>query len=195
MKLLVISAQKGAGKDTLAQHLVSNGWISLSYADTLKDALMVLFNWDKSIFEHNSKELIDPEWNTSPRQMCQLLGTEFLRQQCSFLNTSIKHPTNNETFNATFHIKRTHQKILKILEYVPNPKIVITDGRFKDELDYVKFMGGSIVKIIRPSMEDNHYSNHPSETYVKSLTEKDVDYTIINNGTIEELWSKIDKII
>lgn len=195
MKLLGLSGNKGAGKDTVAEYLRQQGWITISYADTLKNALQILFNWDKSIFDQSTKELIDPVWNTSPREMCQLLGTEFLREQCKFLNTNIINPLTNQQFTATYHIKRTHQRILDILQYLPNSNIVITDVRFQDELDYIHFMGGSIIKIDRPSLQDNQYSNHPSETFVKSLTKKDVEYYVINDGTIDDLWNKINEEI
>jgi len=195
MKLLLLIGNKGVGKDTLAKSLLNNGWVSLAYADTLKDALMVLFNWDKDIFEQSSKELIDNEWGTSPRQMCQLLGTEFLREKCFFLNTTIYHPITNQPFQATFHIKRVHQKILKLLENNPNINIVITDGRFKDEIEYVKWMDGYTIKIDRPSVSNNEYSNHSSETYIRNLGKDDVNYYIINDGTIQDLWNKIENIL
>lgn len=195
MNLLLLIGNKGVGKDTLATHLINKGWIQMAYADTLKEALMVLFNWDKSIFNQSTKETIDNEWGTSPRQMCQLLGTEFLREKCSFLNTTIYHPVTNEPFQATFHIKRVHQKILKLLDDNPTSKIVITDGRFKDEIEYVKWMNGTTIKIDRPTVSNNEYSNHLSETYIKNLTQNDVDYYILNDGTINELWNKINNFI
>jgi tRNA uridine 5-carbamoylmethylation protein Kti12 len=190
MKLLVICGQKGAGKDTLAAKLINEGWIQIAYADILKEALMVLFGWDKSYFEHNKKEVIDYEWNTTPRQMCQLLGTEFLRHTCSFLNTDVEHPDNKSIFKATFHIKRVHQKITQLISDNPNVKIVITDGRFEDEIEYVRWMGGSVIKIVRPSIVTNEYSNHPSETYINQLNK--VDLLINNDGTISNLWRKLD---
>jgi hypothetical protein len=192
MKLLVISGRKGSGKDTLATYLINNGWKSMAYADTLKEALIVLFDWDKSIFEHSTKELIDNEWGTSPREMCQLLGTEFLRERCSFLNTTIYHPISNEPFQATFHIKRIHQKILKLLENDPNTNIVITDGRFPDEIEYAKWMGGIVIKIERPTLIVNQYSNHASEHNIDKLA---YDHLIINDGTKEDMWDKIKKIL
>jgi len=195
MKLIVLCGQKGVGKVTLAQYLINNGWFSIAYADTLKEALMVLFDWDKNIFEQSSKELIDPEWGTSPRLMCQLLGTEFLREKCSFLNTTIYHPFTKEPFQATYHIKRVHQKILKLLDDNPNANIVITDGRFKDEIEYVKWLGGITIKIDRSSVLSNEYSNHDSEKYVGCLNKENVDYYILNNGTINDLWDNIDKIV
>ena len=192
MKLLLISGRKGSGKDTLATHLINNSWHSMAYADTLKDALLVLFNWDKSIFEQSTKELIDTEWGTSPREMCQLLGTEFLRERCSFLNTTIYHPFTKEPFQSSFHIKRVHQKILKLLENNQNCNIVITDGRFPDEIEYIKWMGGTVIKIERPSLKNNEYSNHSSENQIDKLL---YDYLIVNDGTKEDMWKKIDNTL
>lgn len=193
MKLLVICGQKGAGKDTLAENLINNGWIKIAYADVLKEALMTLFGWDKTYFEHNKKEVVDEEWNTTPRQMCQLLGTEFLRETCSFLNTEVYHPINNTIFKASFHIKRVHQKITQLVSENPDVNIVITDGRFADEIDYVRWMGGNVIKIIRPSMKTNEYSSHVSETFVDQLDSEDL--LIVNDETVEQLWNKLDSFL
>jgi hypothetical protein len=189
--IVLIVGKKGAGKDTLATHLVSKGWKKFAFADTIKEALCVLMGWDMSRFDHPIKEEIDPEWDTTPRQMCQLIGTEFLRQQCSFLNTKIYHPDTMIGFEATFHIKRLHMKLCEFIRDNPNiPGIIITDGRFHDELSYVRdFLRGKLWKIERESLTST--DTHPSEANIDRFPLEWFDRIIPNNGTISELISKI----
>ena len=106
--------------------------------------------------------------------MCQQLGT-FLRK-----------------ININFHIKRLDKDIKKILLSNPNTNIVFSDIRYQNELDYVKSLGGIIIKINR-NVITNEYSNHESETFVNSLS--GIDHTINNNLVKEELFKNIKTII
>lgn len=192
--IVLLVGKKGAGKDTLAGELVRRGWKQFAFADTIKDALCVLMGWDMSYFDHPTKEENDPEWNTTPRRMCQLIGTEFLRQQCSFLNTTIYHPDTNIGFQATFHIKRLHMKLCDFIRDNPSiPGIVITDGRFHDELSYVRdFLQGRLWKIERKSPYKS--DAHASEAYIDEFPQEWFHRIIDNNGSIEELLFKIREI-
>jgi len=67
---------------------------------------------------------------------------------------------------------------------------IITDLRFPNEYGAVKSKGGIVVKIERPGIQS---TNHPSET---SLDEGyPADYTIVNDGTIEDLHKKVGEIL
>jgi hypothetical protein len=73
---------------------------------------------------------------------------------------------------------------------VPNgPPIVFTDVRFQNEADYVRSIGGMIVRIVRPGIISE---NHESE-----LNQRDVaaDIEIVNDGSIDDLHQKIRAII
>lgn len=165
---------KRVGKDTVADYLVSKGYIKLSFAYFLKESLKVLFDWTDEHFNDDNKEKVDPYWNVSPRYMCQNLGT-YLR--------------NNIITDNSFHIKRLH----KVVEELKGLNLVFSDIRYQDELDYVKSLGGSVIKITRDSVQLNEYSNHLSETGINSLT--NIDHHIENNYTKEELFEKIDKAL
>ena len=190
--IVLLVGKKGAGKDTLASTLISRGWKRFAFADTIKEALCVLMGWSMDYFEHPIKEANDPVWNTTPRQMCQLIGTEFLRNQCSFFNTEIRHPNTNTGFNASFHIKRLHMKLCEFISENPDvPGIVITDGRFPDELSYVRdFLHGQLWKIERESL--NSIDMHESEANINRFPVEWFDRIIQNNGTIYELIRMIE---
>lgn len=99
-------------------------------------------------------------WDVIPRKMCQELGTEFLRDYCSsFLDLNIIHPKTKEIKKVNFYVKRLHKEILKL--YNTDTNIVISDGRFQDEIDYVKWLCRIVIKIVR-NTELNEFSNHKS---------------------------------
>jgi len=189
MSIIGLSGYKGSGKDTVADYLVENhGYIKVAFADFLKNALKELFNWNDDNFNQNNKEKIDPYWGVTPRKMCQEMGTEFLRIYCkSFISLDFNLP-NGDPYKSTFHIKRINQEVIKLLNAKAN--IIFSDVRFQDELDYIKKIGGSIIRISRDSVKDNEFSQHVSETNIKELN--NVDYDISNHETIPLLFKKIN---
>lgn len=70
------------------------------------------------------------------------------------------------------------------------PKWIITDTRYPNELKAVKDNGGVAINIVKPNITVN--DSHSSET---SLSSAEFDYTIINDGTLEELTEKVRKIL
>jgi hypothetical protein len=68
-------------------------------------------------------------------------------------------------------------------------KLVFTDVRFQNEADYVRSIGGIIVRIVRPGIISG---NHESEL---KQCEVAADIEIVNDGSIEDLHNKIRNII
>src|ERR1700679_2068879 len=78
----------GSGKDTVGNILVDIGFIRDSYAAPVKDAVAVIFGWDRNQLEGAIgvdrvwREQPDPYWSEkfgkpfSPRLALQLMGTE-----------------------------------------------------------------------------------------------------------------------
>ncbi len=194
MTIIGLCGLKGSGKDTVADMLVQNdNYIKVAFADFIKNALKELFDWDDTSFEQSKKEEIDPYWGVTPRKMCQELGTEFLRVHCkNMICTKFLLPNNIE-YEGSFHIKRLNKEICKYIEHDKNINIIFSDIRFQDELDYVKSLGGIIVKINRISSNKNQFSEHVSEKNIDSL--QNVDYKIDNDGTILELLKKVNLIV
>lgn len=69
---------------------------------------------------------------------------------------------------------------------------IYTDVRFKNETDYIRNNGGIIIRVVRPSLELSDMHNHVSEAGQADIKE---DYTVINDGTIDDLRKKVFNVI
>lgn len=144
MQLVALVGFKGSGKDTAARHLVDNyGFQAFSFAESLKDALASIFCWDREMLEGETaesrvwREQVDPWWseklgipNFTPRLAMQLVGTNTFRQH----------------FNPDIWILNIERK----LSLLPaDAKVVIRDGRFRNELNLGRRFGGKVVRVRR----------------------------------------------
>jgi hypothetical protein len=163
------------GKDTVANYLVNNfSFVQESFAYPLKEYIgkqICGFN-DKQL--HGAwKEMLDPEWGMTPRQMLQLIGTEALRK--------VVH----DDF-WVIPMKR------KLKEHIRNERhVVISDVRFSNEVKLIQDLGGEVVRIDRNNPDKiSGFEKHTSETELETFD--GWDYVLDNNGTIEELYTKVN---
>ena len=81
-KLIGLTGHAGVGKDTVRSYLhkkYPNTW-GLAFADSLKEAAAQLFGIPLDHFyDSQVKEVTNPYWNVSPRQIAQFFGTEMVR--------------------------------------------------------------------------------------------------------------------
>ena len=105
--------------------------------------------------------------------MLQLIGTDLFRNQL--------HP--NTWVNASF------------ANYLNNAWI-FTDVRFPNELEAIKKRAGITIRVNRAwvdkKKEHQVLKEHSSET---ALDNAEFDYTVENNGTIEDLVNKVREIL
>jgi len=199
----------GCGKDTAADYLVNyHEFRRDSFANTLKDAVAAVFGWDRFLLEGRTKEA--REWreqrdlwwserlnipHLTPRWILQYWGTDVLR--------------NN--FHDDIWIASLENRLRKSKD-----NIVISDVRFPNEINAIHNAGGLVVRIKR-GPEPEWYQDavnvnmgltnmqwtmskirmeelkiHPSET---AWIGGSVDDTIENNGTIDNFYSNIEKLI
>jgi len=199
MKIIGLTAKKGSGKDTFADYLVENhGYVKLSFAQYIKESAKVLFQWTDEHFEQDKKEIKDEYWNISPREFLQQFGTDFLRCQDILNSEELKIYNDTKIVLSgkkkfTFHIKRLNLHITELYKFNSiNNKIVISDIRFEDEYEYVKKLGGTIIKIERSNIKDNIYSQHESETFFDKFKE---DYLIENIFSLDSFYNEIEHLL
>jgi hypothetical protein len=183
-QVIGILGKKQHGKDTIANYMVEKyGYIRVAFADAIKDMLKCSFRFSEEQLNGNLKETIDEFWQIKPRQVLQFVGTELFRDKMGELLPHV------ETNFWVFIIKK---KIHDTLKVNPSAKFVISDCRFENEVNFIKEMGGQVIRVVRPTVENNTESNHSSEKYIDDLP---FDFKIVNNASLDKLHSNVDIII
>lgn len=208
--IISISGLIGSGKDTIADYLCTvHGFKRLSFASSLKDAVSSVFGWPRDLLEGSTKssrewrEQVDPWWSErlniphlTPRWVLQYWGTDVLRKNF-----------HDDIWIASIEYKLRSSK----------DDIVITDCRFKNELDAIKKSGGITIRANRgplPEWYDAAVSFNKGEwgniSWSRSKSKLDrlgihaseyssvgleYDYQVDNNGTIDELHEQINQLL
>jgi hypothetical protein len=199
----------GAGKDTIADYLVNiHQFRRESFANSLKDAVSSIFNWDRELLEGRTKqsrewrEQPDPWWSTrlgqtiTPRQVLQYWGTEVCRRG----------------YHDDIWIASLENKIRNSRD-----DIVISDCRFPNEIKAIKDAGGRVIRVTRgaepawyelaeivnrgPTQntrwrlsknELEKYNVHASET---AWIGTEFDAVIENNSSLDDLYRQITHLV
>jgi hypothetical protein len=208
MNTIGILGNIGSGKNTVAQYLATQGCIPTSFAGPIKDLCTSVFGWPRDMLEGETdesrefRENIDLYWskklgipNFTPRLALQLIGTEVMRDHF--------HP-DIWLNSLEYRVKKLHNE---------NECVVISDVRFKNELDLIKRVGGTTILVQRderPEWYDIALAANNGDAVAKHIMSRDfkhvhesewdwvgcdIDYTINNNGTLEDLYANIDVII
>lgn len=177
-QIIGLLAAKRCGKDTTADQLAKvYGYEKYAFADPMKKAMQFLFQFSDDQLWGDLKEVVDPFWETTPRQLMQFITTDILRED----GLKKAFPQINENL----HIK----VFRKWLEQHPNKRVVICDLRLQEDVYTLKKMGAFIIRIERPDIIST--DSHISEA-ISSVTGSDA--TLINDGTLMDLYQKIDAI-
>lgn len=130
MKIIGLSGKRGTGKTTLADILHKHfEWTSVSFAAKMKYIVRSAFHLSSSHTDGELKETPLKEYGgATPRDIMIATG-RFFRQ-----------------FDDLFWVKQA-------LEFIPfgvnvDP-VVISDVRYKNEADYIKKLGGKVIRLER----------------------------------------------
>lgn len=196
----------GSGKDTVADMIVTKGARKNSFASPLKDLTSAVFGWPRNMIEGDTaqsrefRDTPDMFWsrkleipNFTPRLALQLIGTDVMRNHF-------------------------HEEIwLHSLEYRlrcdnNQQSVVISDARFRNELDLIRKMGGHVVWVQRGELpewvdiaakanEGNVVANKIMNTKYRDVHRSewdwvgyDVDFVIENNGSLDDLTEQVSAI-
>ena len=193
----------GSGKDTVASRFISYGCVKDSFAAPLKDACAAIFGWPRELLEGDTvesrefRETPDMFWtrklgidNFTPRLSLQLVGTDVLRNH-------FHQDIWLSSLEYRFRIKNSDQNV------------VISDARFRNELELIKSLNGIVVWVQRGELpqwfddavkanEGNAIARKIMQTRWRDVHESEwnwagfpVDYIINNNGSMEDL----DKLV
>ena len=202
----------GSGKNAAADYLQQKyNFQRLSFADSLKDAVSVVFGWDREMLAglteeaRNQRELVDSWWSKrlkirglTPRWVLQQWGTEVCRYgfHPDIWIASLERKIENNSFD-----------------------IVIDDCRFQNEMNSIRKHDGILIRINRGELPEWYETACNQLNYLKEfgyetgyenqmkalysdvhisewgwVTEK-FDYEITNNGSLEDLHLKLDELL
>ena len=200
----------GSGKDTIADYLVTNHKFKrISFAASLKDAVAGVFGWDREMLEGTTKssrtwrEQVDPWWSKrldipelTPRWVLQQWGTEVCR-------------TN---FHDDIWVASVENKLRQTKD-----DIVITDCRFRNEVDAIKNANGITLRSnrgIEPEWYDaaKAFNRGPDGNSLWALSKAkldklkihaseyssvglEYDHYIDNNGSIDDLHNTLSQLL
>lgn len=180
--ILLLVGNIGSGKSTAANILKEKfGFVEYSFASPLKDfALSIGFNFEDVYGSQDDKKRINPFFGISGRQFMQRFGTEVMRDHSSFI-------FDNKVENVW--TKAMEIKLSRALSFGHN--IVVSDGRFKDEAQLIKNLGGTVIRLHRKCI-DSSPSDHSSERELDNIP---VDKEFCNDGSIDDLISFLSNCV
>jgi len=218
MKLIAFVGFAGSGKDTAANYLVENhNFVSFSFAESLKDTLSTIFCWDRELLSGSTgesriwRETVDTWWSNklgihdfTPRKALQYIGTDLFR--------------NN--FHPDIWIHNIERKITLLPD---DSNIVMSDGRFPNELNLCRRFGGKTIRVKRGSdpewfnvaniangmgelPQEENSRNYLIISALKRMEEEfkvhksewawigqPLDKTIYNDGSLNDLYDQVKK--
>lgn len=196
-----------SGKGTASDIIRDMGYEKIAFADSVKDAVSVLFGWDRGMLEGDTvisrklREQPDQYWSEkfgeeiTPRNMLQRFGTEVCRD--TLLQT---------IWINCFELKASRNK---------DKNIVVPDVRFNNEIEVLKSMGACLIRVHRSSAVPAWFEKYKTYTAAgdMSLWERYaeqnnihsseyqwidnplIDYTIENDGTVSDLRTALHEIL
>ena len=182
----------GSGKGTVSDRLEQkHNFRKDSFEKRLKDAVSSMFNWDREMLEGKTeqsrawREKPDVFWSkrfgkdVTPRWVLQYFGTEVMRQ-------GMHDAIWIDSCMARYDGKPT----------------VIADTRFENEIKIIREMGGSIL-LVKRGQDPDWFTDYvegnvvPKNVHLSEYAwaKSEYDHLITNDGTLEDLHSKIDDLI
>jgi len=196
MKYLTVglAGQLGCGKDTAADYLCDKlnltgecgHWIRKGFAHAVKKVFMDTFQVDWEFVE---------KWKRIPEPPPGFIKN--VRESLIFIGDGFRQMQPTIWIDLAFRDLRYHQ--------------IISDVRYVNEVEKIKQEGGLSILMWRPGHENNlqNASEQQLMPFVNRLREMDpipegvlgrnidvpFDIFIINDGTIEDLYAKVDEIV
>ena len=182
--IIAISGKKRSGKDTVADYLCQKyNFVKQCFADPLKQAVAILFDWKLEDLYNENKDLKDDFWKIIRRKPLQTFGTELMRQNLQKYVPELGWVKDN--FWVLRWMKEYDRK---------NPeRVVIPDARFINEIELIRLKYPDEFFSIRINRNIQSNDIHLSEI---SLDQYDkFDFIIDNNSTFEHLFQQVDNIM
>lgn len=204
--IIGLSGLIGSGKNTAASLIKEaypeKNFENLSFARTLKDAVSVMFGWDRKMLEGDTNESrtfrITPDsfwsdkfgYQVTPRGILQKFGNEAKNYFC-------------EDFWSASGVQR-------VIEHNPDKNFLITDVRYPDEIKYLTSVEALLIEVQRGEEPEWYYqakrvnkgkANIDEFPLLKNIHVSEwkwiglIPNKVYNNGTLDDLQEQLTALI
>lgn len=215
MKIISMLGKSKAGKDTSGQMLTSMGnGITMAFADKLKEVCSEMFNLPREQFyDETLKEvptslecLLCPQCKKPEVQVVRLDGKDLgecrLCKSIGALSVfkgkwtprTILQFIGTEGFRKVDSGVWVKYALAAAKEHLDKYDfVVLTDCRFKSELEAVQAAGGEVWRIYRPETDKKKagLAGHASEDEMDSIPDSNFQAVIQNDSTLETLRGRL----
>ena len=194
MRLIAVCGLKRSGKDVVANYLSDRyGYKHVKIAEKLKKITQTAFGFTDDDLETDAKDRIHPVWGVTPRVCMDYLGTHVFQHDIKRILPHCSFPDRCFWIND---VLRSHCSTGSYSEL--KNRVVISDLRFEHELRAIrqrsKLYNEDDLKttVIRICRDGTSADGFESESETHKLV---VDHTIHNNGTLDDLFEQVDRIV
>jgi hypothetical protein len=166
--LIAFTGVISSGKSTATEALLSlpeKPYIKMAFADPLKS--MVAFLTSETDKTATPWELC----GKSVREAYQTLGTEWGRNMIG-----------QDIWLRAMEIRIKQARTRGVWS------IVVDDCRFDNEAALLRRLGARIIQVVRPGYERGLHSSEAG------IDPRFIDYTLVNNGSVEEIHQKVKEL-
>jgi hypothetical protein len=219
--IIALSGWKRSGKDTVADYLVkTHGFKRLAFADPLKESVAKEFGLTRQVIDDSTtKEAPLLHMPVAPKDAFSLTIAEFMFKE--FRSADGVQPVNLVKISGTILGEMPGNRIPEVLYWTPRALCilkgssmrsadsdywvkqalaqaqpgglyVISDARYKNEMNVLKRFGGDSVTSVRINRFDSSPSTDPSE---RDLDDYEFDFVLENRTSIDDLYSRIDGLL
>lgn len=173
-----ISGWARAGKDTIADHMVSeHGYVKMSFAAPMKEAMYAL----------NPRITVNDVCNTALRTGVDVYGWEGLKEHGPEIRGLLQRfgtEVGREMWGENFWVD------LAISKIPDGSKVVFADVRFPNEANAIKELGGEVWRVERfnSGPANDHVSEHALDDYK-------FDHLVRNYNGLPSLYETVTTIL
>lgn len=175
--IIGLSGWARSGKDTVANYLVEkHGFVRVSFADQMRTAL---YNLDPYVDLNG--------YRVSLKVAVDMMGWEELKSQSGDIRGLMQRmgtEVGRKLWGEDFWV----QAAMKSLPLSGN--VVFSDVRYPNEAEAIQKSGGEVWRITRDGV--GPANDHTSEISLDTYT---FDRYIPNDGSVEEIWTRVKKVL
>lgn len=171
-RLIGLHGKPRVGKDTVANYLISRRNLR-RYGPSVrvKDTAAVMFDVPREYFDDdNMKDVVDPFWKITYRQMAQKVGKE----------------SSRDIFGDDIWMRHVEKQLLTLDSAYG---FILADIRYASEIKWIKEHGGDVYYVLREDAPKSSDQGHPVDA---GLPLDLADILIYNNGTKDELYANVE---